>query len=139
MIYVVAMAPLMMHHAYTNFGGGGSGNMQQIQGPPQQLHLQQHQLQQWNNHIQKRSKYYFPNQAKISRNIKYSTAKSVLSVWSSHMSFWKEKSRILASGFPTTRCILQFIQLRYTFWEMRTVLAYCHCGFDNFSLSIVYI
>lgn len=54
------MAPLMMHHAYTNYGGGGSGNMQQMQGPPQQLHLQQHQLQQhWNNHtVQKRSKYH---------------------------------------------------------------------------------
>lgn len=38
----VGMAPLMMHHAYTNYGGGGSGNMQQMQGPPQQQHLQQH-------------------------------------------------------------------------------------------------
>lgn len=55
------MPPLLMHHAYTNYGGGGSGNMQQIQGPPQQLHLQQHQLQQhWNNNtVQKRSKYHY--------------------------------------------------------------------------------
>ena len=60
MIHVVGMAPLMMHHAYTNYGGGGSGNLQQMQGPPQQLHLQQHPLQpHWNNHTaQKRSKYY---------------------------------------------------------------------------------
>lgn len=58
MIYVVGMAPIVMHHAYTNYGGGGGGNMQQMQGPPQ-LHLQQHQLQpHWNNHTaQKRSKY----------------------------------------------------------------------------------
>jgi len=65
-VIVVGMAPLMMHHAYTNYGGGGSGNMQQMQGPSQQLHLQQHQLQQhWNNHnVQKRSKYYYQIKSK---------------------------------------------------------------------------
>lgn len=80
MIYVVGMAPLMMHHAYTNYGGGGS-NMQQIQGPSQQLHLQQHPLQQhWNNH--KRSKYHYQikseklkRERKKERNIKFRTAK----------------------------------------------------------------
>lgn len=69
----------MMHPAYTNYGGGGSGNMQQMQGP-QQLHLPQRQLQQhWNNHIgQKRSKYYYTkNQARNLKRFKYSTAKSV--------------------------------------------------------------
>lgn len=69
------MAPLMMHHAYTNYGGGGSGNMQQIQGPSQPLHLQQHQLQQhWNNHsIQKRSKYHYQIKSEKFKNIKFST------------------------------------------------------------------
>lgn len=64
-VYVVGMAPLMMHHAYSNYGGGGSGNMQQMQlhvQQQQQLHLQHHQMQPlWNNHshtTQKRSKYY---------------------------------------------------------------------------------
>lgn len=63
------MPPLLMHHAYTNYGGGGSGNMQQIQAPPQQLHLQQHQLQQhWNNNtVQKRSKYHYPIKSDESR------------------------------------------------------------------------
>lgn len=64
-VYVVGMAPLMMHHAqFANYGGGGSGNVQQM------LHIQQHQPLQvqhhqmqplWNNHshtTQKRSKYY---------------------------------------------------------------------------------
>lgn len=58
MKHVVGMAPVMMHHAYANYGGGGSGNAQQMQGPQQQLH-QQHQIQpQWNNHAHKRSKYF---------------------------------------------------------------------------------
>lgn len=50
------MAPLMMHHAFPNFPGGGNGNMQ---GQQQQLHVTQHQLPpHWNNHtIQKRSNY----------------------------------------------------------------------------------
>lgn len=79
MIYiVVGMPPLLMHHAYTNYGGGGSGNMQQIQAPPQQLHLQQHQLQQhWNNNtVQKRSKYHYPikSESKSRKAIKSSTA-----------------------------------------------------------------
>jgi len=60
-IYVVGMAPLMMHHAYTNYGGGGS-NIQQIQAPPQQLQHIPHQIQQWNNSLQKRSKYQKINQ-----------------------------------------------------------------------------
>lgn len=72
------MPPLLMHHAYTNYGGGGSGNMQQIQAPPQQLHLQQHQLQQhWNNNtVQKRSKYHISDQkhSTISKSIKSNTA-----------------------------------------------------------------
>lgn len=76
MIYVVGMAPLMMHHAYTNFGGGGS-NIQQMQGPPQQLHLQQHQLQQqWNHTAQKRSKYYYQINQKISRILSPALQKS---------------------------------------------------------------
>lgn len=64
-VYVVGMAPLMMHHAYSHYGGGGNGNMQQMQLHVQQqqpLHLQHHQMQPiWNNShtTQKRSKYYY--------------------------------------------------------------------------------
>lgn len=61
-IYIVGMAPLMMHHAYGNYGGGGN-SMQQMQlhvQQQQQLHLQHHQIPSlWNNHgIPKRSNYY---------------------------------------------------------------------------------
>lgn len=67
------MAPLMMQHAYTNYGGGGSGNLQQMQlhaQQQQQLHLQQQQMQQvWNSHAvaTKRSKYYFCQNKKKQR------------------------------------------------------------------------
>lgn len=98
MIYVVGMAPLMMHHAYTNYGGGGSGNIQQMQGLPQQLHLQQQQLQQhWNNHTtQKRSKYY---KKKLQQNFKHCQKKKkncpsieIISLSLSLESFEKERS-----------------------------------------------
>ena len=84
------MPPLLMHPAYTNYGGGGSGNMQQIQAPPQQLHLQQHPLQHWNNNtIQKRSKYHYQiKKATISKKYQVSAPQKkneiCLAVRSSH-------------------------------------------------------
>jgi hypothetical protein len=82
-VYVVGMAPLMMHHSYTNYGGGGSGNMQQMQLHVQQqqpLHLQHHQMQPlWNNHshtTQKRSKYYRNRKVITEREIKFNVFKS---------------------------------------------------------------
>ncbi|CAG5102202.1 Protein of unknown function [Cotesia congregata] len=58
----VSMASLMMPHAYSNYGGSGSGNLQQMQGPPQQLHLQQHQMQQhWNNNTTQRRNFITNN------------------------------------------------------------------------------
>lgn len=102
MIHVVNMAPLMMHHTYTSYGGGGSGNLQQMQGPPQQLHLQQHQLQpHWNNHTaQKRSKYQ--NQSNKKKKITIEIVSSAASKRTKKMKITKNSFSYCRSPFRSS-------------------------------------